>query len=237
MFRLARVGQVAVLATAVVAVVAVTVVSGNAATRLALLGIGEAASREEISRWDIDIRPDGKGLPEGHGSVEQGEIIYADRCASCHGDFGEGSGNYPVLVGGDANDLVTGERPEKTIGSFWPYAPTLFDYIRRAMPFGEAQSLSADETYALTAYLLAMNEVIAEDSVLDARSLTAIRMPNANGFYFSTEPDVVNKPCMRDCTESAVKIDSTARILDVTPDGLPRDEKAQEQASAETKND
>jgi cytochrome c len=92
------------------------------------------------------------------------------------------------------------------------------------MPFGQAQTLTADETYALTAYLLAMNEIIPEDSVLDAPSLTAIKMPNADGFYFSSEPDIANTACMRDCTKGAVKIVSTARILDVTPDGLPRSE-------------
>jgi len=224
MFRLVKLESVIVT---VVAVAAVSLMSGNAATNQSRLGVGELAGLEEISRWDIDIRPDGLGLPQGHGDAKLGEAIYAERCASCHGDFGEGRGNYPVLVGGNPKELKTGERPEKTVGSFWPYAPILFDYIRRAMPFGEAQSLTADETYALTAFLLSMNDIIAEETVLNAQSLAAITMPNADGFYFDPEPDVVNTSCMNDCTAGPVKIASFARILDVTPDGLPPIEQAQ----------
>ncbi len=224
MFRLAKLGSV--LAAATIAV-AVSVMSGMAASGPSRLGIGELATAEEISRWDIDIRPDGQGLPRGQGNARQGEAIYAQSCAQCHGDFGEGLGNYPVLVGGDPDELKNGERPEKTVGSFWPYAPILFDYIRRAMPFGDAQSLTADETYALTAFLLSMNEIIAEDSVLDAASLAAIKMPNKDGFYFDPEPDVVNTTCMSDCTAGPVEIVSFARILNVTPDGLEPIEQAQ----------
>ena len=224
MFRLVKLGLVIVT---VVAVAAVSLMSGNAATNQSRLGVGELAGLEEISRWDIDIRPDGQGLPPGQGNVLQGEALFAKSCAQCHGEFGEGLGNYPVLVGGDKNDFENGERPEKTIGSFWPYATTLFDYIRRAMPFGEAQSLTADETYALTAFLLSMNDIIAEETVLNAQSLAAITMPNADGFYFDPEPDVVNTSCMNDCTAGPVKIASFARILDVTPDGLPPIEQAQ----------
>lgn len=224
MFRLVKLGSV--LAAATVAVT-VSVMSGMAATNQTRLGIGDVATSAEISRWDIDIRPDGQGLPRGQGNVQQGEEIFAESCASCHGDFGEGLGNYPVLVGGDPKELDSGQRPEKTVGSFWPYAPILFDYIRRAMPFGNAQSLTADETYALTAFLLSMNEIIPEDSVLDAQSLTAIKMPNADGFYFDPKPDVANKPCMSDCTDGPVKIASFARILNVTPDGLEPTEQAQ----------
>lgn len=224
MFRWVKLGSVITAATIAVTV---TVMSGTAATSPSRLGIGEMASTEEISRWDIDIRPDGQGLPLGHGVAKQGEAIYAERCASCHGDFGEGLGNYPVLVGGNPNELKSGERPEKTVGSFWPYAPILFDYIRRAMPFGDAQSLTADETYALTAFLLFMNDIIAEETVLNARSLAAITMPNADGFYFDPEPDVANTSCMNDCTAGPVKIASFALILDVTPDGLPPTEQAE----------
>lgn len=217
MFRLVKLG--AVIAT-ITAVVAVTAMSGLATPAQSRLGIGEAATPAEISRWDIDIRPDGQGLPEGRGDVQQGDEIYAERCASCHGDFAEGLGNYPALVGGEPSALKTDERPEKTIGSYWPYASTLFDYIRRAMPFGEAQSLSADETYALTAFLLSMNDIIPEDSTLDAGSLAAIKMPNEDGFYFDPQPDVANSPCMSNCTAGPVEIASFALILNVTPDGL-----------------
>ena len=222
MFRLVNFGAVI---AAISAVFAVTVMSGLATTppsrtAQSRLGIGELATSQEISRWDIDIRPDGQGLPEGQGDVQQGDEIFAERCAFCHGDFAEGLGNYPALVGGAPEELETDERPEKTVGSYWPYASTLFDYMRRAMPFGDAQSLTADETYALTAFLLSMNDIIPEDSVLDAESLAAVKMPNENGFYFDPQPDVVNQPCMSDCTDGPVKIVSFALILNVTPDGL-----------------
>ena len=100
-------------------------------------GIGTPATASEVAGWDIDIRPDGKGLPTGSGSVEDGEMMYEEKCASCHGSFGEGVGRYPVLSGGEGT--LTEERPEKTIGSFWPYASTLWDYIHRAMPFPQPQ--------------------------------------------------------------------------------------------------
>ena len=217
MFRLVKLA--AVIATVTIAVT-VTAMSGFAIPSPSRLGIGELATPAEIARWDIDIRPDGKGLPEGRGDVQQGDEIFAERCAYCHGDFAEGLVNYPALVGGEPKELQTDQRPEKTIGSFWPYASTLFDYIRRAMPFGDAQSLSADETYALVAFLLSMNDIIPEDSVLDAESLAAITMPNEDGFYFDPQPDVANFPCMRDCTAGLVEIVSFALILNVTPDGL-----------------
>lgn len=229
MFKLVKRGAMII---AVSTVAALGVISGTEATdpetaAPSPLGIGAVATATEVSRWDIDIRPDGHGLPQGQGSVLEGDEIYAERCAQCHGDFGEGLGNYPVLVGGNTNELKNGERPEKTIGSFWPYSPILFDYIRRAMPFGDAQSLTANETYALTAYLLSMNDIIPEDSTVDATSLAAIKMPNADGFYFDPKPDVANVQCMNGCTKGPVKITSFARILNVTPDGLDPIEEAQ----------
>ena len=222
MFRLAKLGAVIATLTAVVAgaVISGLATTGQSRTTQSRLGIGELATAREISFWDIDIRPDGQGLPEGRGDVRQGDEIFTERCASCHGDFAEGLGNYPALVGGEPDELSSGERPEKTIGSYWPYASTLFDYIRRAMPFGDAQSLTADETYALTAFLLSMNDIIPEDSRLDAESLAAVEMPNVDGFYFDPQPDVANFPCMSDCTAGPVEIASFALILNVTPDGL-----------------
>lgn len=217
---MSRLVKFAAAIATVAAVVTATAMSGFATPNPSRLGIGEIATPAEISRWDIDIRPDGQGLPEGRGDVQQGDEIFAERCAYCHGDFAEGMGNYPALVGGVPSELKTDQRPEKTVGSYWPYATTLFDYIRRAMPFGEAQSLTADETYALTAFLLAMNDIIPEDSALDAASLTAISMPNQDGFYFDPEPDVANQLCMSDCTEGPVEIVSYALVLNVTPDGL-----------------
>ncbi|MCG8491124.1 MAG: cytochrome c, partial [Sneathiellales bacterium] len=122
--------------------------------------IGREATKDEVALWDIDVRPDGQGLPKGSGTVTDGETLYAERCASCHGEFGEGNGRWPVLAGGE-DSLVTDD-PVKTIGSYWPYLSTVYDYIRRAMPFGEAQTLPADETYAIVAYLLYLNHMLDE---------------------------------------------------------------------------
>ena len=116
------------------------------------LGIGREATPEEIAGWDIDIRPDGQGLPVGKGTVKQGEPLYMERCAACHGEFGESAGRWPILMGG-AGTLASHD-PVKSIGSYWPYASTVMDYIRRTMPFGNAQSLTNDELYAITAYVL-----------------------------------------------------------------------------------
>jgi cytochrome c len=106
------------------------------------LNLGREATPAEVAAWDIDVRPDGQGLPEGSGDVATGEEVFAERCAFCHGDFGEGVDRWPVLAGGQ--DTLTEERPVKTIGSYWPYLSTVYDYIYRAMPFGEAQSLTPD---------------------------------------------------------------------------------------------
>lgn len=178
-------------------------------------GLGRVATPEEIASWDIDIRPDGKGLPDGSGNVEVGEEVYLERCAHCHGDFAEGAGRYPVLMGG--LDTLASEDPVKTIGSYWPYTSTVYDYIYRAMPFGEAQTLTPDETYAITAYLLYLNEVVEEDFVADKNTLPAVRMPNENGFFVREEPEfAAHEPCMKDC-KGAVKIIGRARNIDVTP--------------------
>lgn len=183
--------------------------------------IGRAPTPEEIKTWDIDIRPDGLGLPPGEGTVAQGEEVYAMQCAHCHGDFGFGVSGYPPLVGGTAEDLhIQSVRsgPEKTIGSYWPYASTVFDYIRRAMPFGNAQSLTDDEVYALTAYLLNINGVIDDDVVMNAETLPKVKMPNEDGFVMDDRPDVVGTTCMKDCVDE-VKITSRAKVLGVTPEG------------------
>jgi cytochrome c len=144
-------------------------------------GFGRAPSPTEIEAWNIDVRADGEGLPPGHGSALQGATIFAAKCAACHGDKGERSA-APIepLVGG-AGTLASA-KPLKTVGSYWPYAPTLFDFIHRAMPFNAPQSLSTDEVYALTAYLLSLNGIIGSDAVLDAKSLAKLAMPNRDGF-------------------------------------------------------
>ena len=179
-------------------------------------GLGRAATPEEIAGWDVDVRPDGTGLPPGEGSVQEGEAIYLERCAACHGEFGEGAGRYPVLMGGF--DSLEEDRPEKTIGSYWPYASTVWDYVQRAMPFGEARSLSDDETYAVTAFLLYLNEVVEDDFVLTRDNFTEVRLPNRDGFFMRDGPDLPSgEPCMKDC-KAAVEVIGRARTLDVTPE-------------------
>jgi len=168
-------------------------------------GIGQPATAEEIAGWDIDIRPDGMGLPPGSGSVEDGEMLYEEKCASCHGTFGEGVGRYPVLAGGEGT--LTDERPDRTVGSYWPYASTLWDYIHRAMPFPQPQSLTDDEVYAITAYVLNLNDIVDDDFVLTQDSFASIEMPNKDGFYFDDRPDTHNTECMENCKDPAsVKI-------------------------------
>ena len=182
--------------------------------------IGKLATKTEIAGWDIDVRPDGVGAPKGSGNAIDGEEIYVNRCASCHGDFGEGVDRWPALVGGDGT--LASHDPEKTTGSYWPYASTIFDYVYRSMPFGEAQTLTHDETYKIVAYLLNMNEIIDENFVLSEKNIGKIKMPNASGFSLpDPRPDVTKykdgQPCMKNCNVP-VKIIGKARDIDVTPD-------------------
>lgn len=184
-------------------------------------GIGREAKPEEIAGWAIGVRPDGQGLPPGKGTVAQGEEIFQAQCAACHGEFGEGKDRWPVLAGGHGS--LKHERPEKTIGSFWPNASTVFDYIRRAMPFGNAQSLSNDELYAVTAYVLSLNDVIKDPKFeLNQGNFATIKLPNEGGFYDDdrevTEKHFWNlKVCMKEC-RPAPKVTGRAAVLDVTPD-------------------
>lgn len=183
--------------------------------------LGRAATPEEIAAWDIDVRPDGTGLPEGRGTVAEGEAIFTEACAVCHGDFGEGRDRWPVLAGGQ--DTLKAERPVKTIGSYWPYLSTVYDYVRRAMPFGDARSLSDDEVYALTAYLLYLNDVVTDEAFeLSRENFTSIHLPNEANFVAddrAQEPHYARtaEPCMRDCKPGPVTITGRARVLDVTP--------------------
>lgn len=186
-------------------------------------GLGRVAMHEEIAAWDIDIRPDGMGLPVGKGTVADGEPIYTEACAVCHGDFGEGAGRWPVLAGGQ--DTLTRERPEKTIGSYWPYLSTVFDYVRRAMPFGDARSLSDDDVYALTAYLLYLNDVVDDEEFeLSNENFASVRLPNETNFFDDNRMDEPHyakgvEPCMSDCKPGPVEITARAQVLDVTPEG------------------
>jgi len=146
-------------------------------------GLGRSATPAELAGWDIDVRADGQGLPPGSGSVRDGLKVYAERCAACHGDKGEGN-PMDRLVGGTGT--LASANPVRTVGSFWPYPTTLFDYIRRAMPFNAPESLTADQIYAVCAYLLYLNQIVAAEAVLDAETLPKVQMPNRNGF---TSPD------------------------------------------------
>lgn len=150
-------------------------------------GFGKPATPEEIAGWNISIGRDGSNLPPGSGDTKAGAALYAERCVACHGENAEG-GIGDRLVGGQGS--LTADPPVKTIGSYWPYATTLFDYIRRAMPQDSPQSLTADEVYALSAYLLQINGIVPEGAVMDARSLPAVQMPNRDGFVPDDRPDV-----------------------------------------------
>jgi S-disulfanyl-L-cysteine oxidoreductase SoxD len=161
--------------------------------------LGRPVTPAEIAAWDIDVRPDGIGLPSGQGSVKEGQQVYASTCAACHGDKGEGKrvegavGGFDRLVGGVGT--LNKAAPVVTVGSFWPYASTLFDYVRRAMPFHAPQSLTNDEVYAASAYVLFLNGIVPEDAVLDAKSLPRVQMPNRDGFIRDDpRPDVASQP-------------------------------------------
>ncbi|HWV52223.1 cytochrome c [Pseudorhodoplanes sp.] len=187
------------------------------------LNIGREATAEEIAGWDIDIRPDGHGLPVGKGTVKQGEPLYVERCAACHGEFGESAGRWPILSGG--NGSLASHDPVKSIGSYWPYASTIIDYIRRAMPFGTSQTLTNDELYAITAYVLFLNDIVTSDDFeLSDKNFTTIKLPNEVNF-FDDDREVTEKafwtkaPCMTDCAPGPAQITGRARAIDVTPEG------------------
>src|SRR5688572_1829922 len=168
-------------------------------------GFGKPASAAEIAAWDIDVRPDGKGLPAGRGSVAQGQVIYDVQCASCHGTFGE-SNDYMPIAGGIGT--LSTDQPLRTTGSKLNHATTLWDYINRAMPFGSPKTLSADEVYAVTAYVLHLNDLLPADAALDRESIVKLKMPNRDGFTtdhglagVGGKPDTRNVACMRDCVK------------------------------------
>lgn len=156
-------------------------------------GVGRAPTPEEIKAWDIAVGPDGKELPRGRGTAAEGKAVYASRCAACHGATGK-EGPQDILVGGQGT-LNTSE-PLKTIGSYWPYATTIWDYTSRAMPFDKPGSLTPEEVYKVTAYLLYLNGIIGENDVIDATTLPQVKMPNWNGFTRDPRPDV-GKPAKK----------------------------------------
>jgi cytochrome c len=151
--------------------------------------MGRPASAEELRLRDITTLPNGAGLPDGKGTATQGEAVYRDKCASCHGPNGEGNmPQGPQLVGGIGS--LASENPVRTVGSFWPYATSVWDYIHRAMPLNQPGSLSADDTYAVTAFLLNRNKIIEVNEVMSKKSLPKVRMPNQDGFIPDARPDI-----------------------------------------------
>ena len=177
--------------------IGVVVLALSFSVQAQVYGVGHAASERDLAAWNIDVAADGAGLPAGSGSVAGGKTIYAQQCAACHGAKGEGK-PADQLVGGKGT--LASANPVKTIVSFWPYATTVFDFINRAMPYNAPQSLTPDEVYSVTAYLLYLNGVVAADTVLDARSLPKVRMPNRDGFIGDTRPDTTNVACQKNCT-------------------------------------
>ena len=185
-----------------------------------IYGLGRTALDAEIIAWDVDVLPGGRGLPEGRGDATWGEEVFVERCAACHGDFAEGVDNWPVLAGGF--DTLGDKDPVKTVGSYWPHLSTAWDYINRSMPFGEAGTLTPDETYAIVAYILYSNDLVDDDFELSHENFAAYEMYNKNGFILDDRADTEyplwrTEPCMENC-KSDVKITMRASVVDVTPD-------------------
>lgn len=206
-----------VLAASLVAATGALAQTGDAAGRF---GFGRIATPQEIAGWDIDVRPDGHGVKKGRGTARQGQEIYDAQCASCHGTFGE-SNSYMVIAGGvTKEDLKTGRAKSltagevRTVGNKLNYATTLWDYINRAMPWTNPQSLTVDQVYAVTAYVLHLNEIVPEDFELSDQNILKVQMPNRNGMTtehgmrsVKGKPDVQGTLCMKDC-EQSVKVTS-----------------------------
>jgi S-disulfanyl-L-cysteine oxidoreductase SoxD len=142
------------------------------------VGLGSQISEQQIQKWNIDVGPSGVGLPPGSGSVAAGQVLYQQQCANCHGDKGQGGIANRLVGGGGLNS----NNPVKTVGSFWPYATTIFDYVKRSMPHNAPQSLTDDQVYSATAYILYLNKIIDQNTVMDAKTLPLVKMPNRDGF-------------------------------------------------------
>jgi S-disulfanyl-L-cysteine oxidoreductase SoxD len=178
--------------------IAISVVAGQGAVAQdgRRFDVGQPTRVSELRSWNIDVGADGGGLPPGRGSVQAGKAIYETKCLACHGVEGQGQ-PMDRLAGGQGT--LKSAKPVKTIGSYWPYATTIFDYVRRAMPLDRPQSLSPDEIYALTAYLLHLNGIVGPDATMNAQTLPMVRMPNRAAFRSDPRPDVSNTACERDC--------------------------------------
>jgi mono/diheme cytochrome c family protein len=154
--------------------------------------LGRPATPDEVRELDISVAPDGSGLPKGRGTVAQGQRVYETLCANCHGDRGQGMLQYPALAGGQGT--LGSKNPVRTVGSYWPYATTVWDYIHRTMPYSRPGTLTHDETYAVTAFILYLNGIVDEKAELNEATLHRVKMPNRNGFVPDPRPDVHNKP-------------------------------------------
>jgi mono/diheme cytochrome c family protein len=172
---------------AAIGILAMIAAARPSTAQLPTYGLGSTPTAQEVKAWDVTIPPDGRGLPPGAGTAALGQTVYVERCASCHGAKGEDA-KYNVLVGGRGS--LNTDKPLRTVGSFWPYATTLWSYINRSQPLDEPGALTADQVYAVTAYLLYLNGIVKEDEVLDAASLPKIQMPNRDGFVPDARPDV-----------------------------------------------
>jgi cytochrome c len=175
-----------VTASSLLVAVAAVVCMTSIALRAQQFGLGRVPTPDEVRRLDSSIRPSGEGLPAGSGTVGRGKVVYDTQCARCHGATGK-EGPQEVLVGGRGS--LTTAKPLKTVGSYWPYATTLWDYVNRAMPFDRPGILPPDDVYAAVAYVLRLNEIIGDADVMDATTLPKVRMPNAGGFYPDDRPD------------------------------------------------
>jgi hypothetical protein len=151
--------------------------------------VGQPATADQIEQGDITILPNGAGLPEGSGTPDQGEPIYKEKCAACHGDNGQGKPPTGVQLVGGIGTLAS-PKPVRTIGSYWPYSTSVWDYIHRSMPYAQPGSLTADETYSVTAFLLFKNGIISHDEAMNKDSLPKVHMPNRDGFIPDSRPDV-----------------------------------------------
>lgn len=187
---------------------------------------GEPISEEDLVLWDIEIHnPSGAGLPEGEGTVAEGEEVYAALCLHCHGDNAEGGSMYGTMVGGIGSMT---ERPRVlTPGSMYPYAPILFDYVHRAMPLDAPHSMTADEVYAVSAYLYHLNGLIDEDFVMNAETMPTIEMPNRDAFFEDDRPDTNAERCMEDCPPIGTVEDGDYRTAASEPTPDPEDAEAQ----------
>lgn len=170
------------LGPAIGSAIVVALLAGHHAEAQESPGLGVEATPEQVAGWALTIMPDGTGLPPGSGTVAEGAAIFRQKCIACHGPEGQ-NGINDRLAGG--HGTLASDQPVRTIGSYWPYATTIFDYVRRAMPFTAPMSLSDDEVYALTAYLLSINGIIDDDTVIDAQSLPGVEMPNAGNFIWA----------------------------------------------------